>query len=157
MKLENLSDTNTKLSREKFIKGAAGVLAAAVASPLLAEYEDHSHHEQHNMHNKLIGATSECIVNGEICLSHCIELVKTKDTSIAGCLASVNDMIPVCQGLLTLAISNSKHLKAYAKVCIDVCESCVKECEKHAKKHIACKNCAVACKKFIEECKKIAA
>lgn len=149
-------NTKENVSRGAFIKGAAGVIAAAATGGLGAA-ESHEHHHNPKKYGSLIDITSDCIVSGEKCLSHCFELVKQKDTSIAGCLTTVSEMLVLCKGLIPLAVGESQHLAQYAKVCISTCESCIKECEKHADKHKECKECAELCQMCIDECKKIAA
>ena len=117
---------------------------------------EHQHHQM-NRNTAVIDAAMDCVKKGDACLDHCIELVKMNDTSIADCLATVTDMLPMCTALAKLASNQSPHLAELANVCISVCEACEKECRKHEKKHTECRNCAESCAACIKECKKIAA
>ena len=160
---KNILKNEKKISRQNFLKGGAGIIAGAMTLPLMAQ--DHSGHENmHHEHMKLsavnvaiANAAADCVTKSELCLSHCIMLVKMKDTSLAECMEKVAQTIAVCQGLGAMASYNSEHLKKYAMACVDVCKSCQKECEKHAKKHEECKDCAESCKKCIDACSKLAA
>ena len=149
------SNSLAEFSRKDFFKGGITLVGGLLAPSLFAEGEMHMHHN-HGKNASLVAASTDCTVKGQLCQDHCIELVKQKDTSIAGCLETVTEMLAVCEGLTALANANSKHLKAYAKVCIDVCNSCITECEKHAKKHKECADCAEACKACVKELKKVA-
>jgi Cys-rich four helix bundle protein (predicted Tat secretion target) len=75
---------------------------------------------------------------------------------LAQCAARVGEMIPVCQTLASLAALESTHLKAYAKICIDVCQACEDECRKHTAHAAICGQCADACAKVIAALKAIA-
>jgi len=146
-------------SRRNLLLGAVAATTALAANSV-ASTDEHKHHHKHNQKNPnmdVIEASLHCVREGNACQTHCIELVKSGDTSIAGCLDSVSQMIPMCETLSKLASFNSKHLAQLANVCIQVCESCEKECRKHEKMHEACRACAESCATCIEECKKIAA
>ncbi|MDH4262636.1 MAG: four-helix bundle copper-binding protein [Spirochaetia bacterium] len=150
-----------KINRKKFLAGAAGIAATALASKLWAvETNDpHEHHHQHGSSKNaaLIAAANDCTGKAEICLDHCISTLKEKDLSLVDCMTSVRDMIPLCQGLSSLAASESKYLANYMKICITACDDCIKACKKHADKHQVCADCAEACKKCADECRKLAA
>ena len=77
------------------------------------------------------------------------------DTMMAECAAAVNDMLAVCRGMGTLANSGSKHLKAAAQLCHDICTDCAAACEPHVGHHDTCKACHEACLKSIEASKKL--
>jgi len=151
------------LSRNEFLKTAGGAIVGMsvlpALSPLLAKKNSKHEHHHHmgGKYNKLMEAGSHCIEQGLLCADHCIELLKNKDTSIAQCLETVEEMLPVCKTLVDLAGYNSKYLKKYAEVCILYCEECAKQCKKHAKKHKECKNCMDSCNACIKACKAIAA
>ena len=57
----------------------------------------------------LVATASDCVSKGEICLSHCLELLGTGDKSMAACSKSVNEMLAVCRAVVALAA-----LAAYA-------------------------------------------
>ncbi|MDH5389493.1 MAG: Csp1 family four helix bundle copper storage protein, partial [Gammaproteobacteria bacterium] len=100
-------------------------------------------------------AALDCIKTGQACNDHCIELVKTGDTSIADCMDILTESLAMCIALSQMASAQSSHLPELAKLCISVCEECEKECRKHEKKHAACKACADSCNACIKACKKI--
>ena len=145
-------------SRRTVLMGAAAATATLAASNAFASSDDHKHHHHAmNPHGDLINAALDCVKKGTACSDHCIKLVKQKDTSIADCLAAVNDMLPMCETLSKLATSQSDHLKDFAKVCIAVCEDCEKECKAHEDKHVECRECMKSCAHCIKECKKLVA
>ena len=140
-------------SRREVLLGAAAIAATLATQTAFAG--DEHHHKGSD--TGLIDASLGCVKAGQICLDHCVELIKNGDTSISACLEAVSDMLPMCSTLSKLASSQSPHLAAFAKVCIAVCEDCEKECQKHANKHAACKACAESCAACIKACKKVAA
>ena len=105
----------------------------------------------------LIAAAKKCGSTGDICLKHCIRLTKAGDKSLAGCMASVKTMLPVCNAVGHLASLDSKRLKDLVKVCADVCADCEIECRKHEFHHKECKNCAEACADMVKACKALLA
>ncbi|MDH4200735.1 MAG: four-helix bundle copper-binding protein [Spirochaetia bacterium] len=154
-----MNKLSKKVNRKNFLAGAAGIAATAMVSNLWAgEKADlHAHHHMGGSKNAaLVAAANDCMGKAEICLNHCISSLKEKDLSLLDCLASVRDMVPLCQGLGSLAASESRYLANYMKVCIAACEDCIKVCKKHADKHQVCADCAEACKKCSDECKKAA-
>ncbi len=155
MNHDQLSEQPENVSRRNAILGVAAMTATLAAGKTFASGE-HQHHHM-NRNDAVIDTALDCVKKGNACLDHCIELVKMKDTSIAECLATVTDMLPMCTALAKLASNQSPHLAELAKVCIAVCESCEKECRKHEDKHTECKNCAESCAACIKECKKIVA
>jgi len=157
-----MKDLKTKMNRKNFLAATAGLAAAATVTKLwAADKEDpHAHHHNHMGGSKyaaLVASANDCAGKAEICMNHCIASLKEKDLSLVDCLASVRDMIPLCQGLSSLGASESKYLKEYAKLCIKACEDCIKVCKKHADKHQVCADCADACKKCADECRKVIA
>ncbi|MDH5717038.1 MAG: Csp1 family four helix bundle copper storage protein [Spirochaetia bacterium] len=149
----NIKDENIKLNRKKFLL-TAGTLAAVVPS-INAFASDKKHDHGAHMASKVAEAAIECVSKGEECVNHCVEIIKAGDTSVAQCIATVNEAIAACRALASLSNYNSVHLKKLAAVCIDICAACEKECNKHAKKHKACEECAEACADCIKACKKI--
>lgn len=140
--------------RREMLFGAAAV-AATLATNTAFSATDHHHHM--NKNSGLVDAALDCVKKGQACNDHCIALVKSGDTSIADCMASVSEMLATCTALSQMASYQSKHLATLAKVCIAVCEDCEKECNKHGKKHAECKACADSCRDCIKACKKVAA
>jgi Cys-rich four helix bundle protein (predicted Tat secretion target) len=146
------------IARRKVLMGAAAITAAALIKvDAMAEEHQHHHHHEIVLNNDLINAALHCVQKGEACQNHCIELVKQGDTTIAECLDAVSVMIPMCETLTKMASFQSKHLNAYAKVCIEVCKDCKAACEEHAKMHAECKACMESCAACIKECEKLAA
>lgn len=141
--------------RREILLGAAAVAATLATGSAMAE-TDHSHHMM-NKNTALVDTALDCIKNGQACNDHCIDLVKSGDTTIADCMATVTEMLAACTALSQLASAQSSHLAAMAKVCASICEDCEKECRKHEKKHQACKACADSCHDCIEACKKVTA
>ena len=150
------SETDFSESRRNILLGATAVATAAslgLSGNANAEM-DHSHmHAIPADRQKIIDATIDCIKSGQICVQHCIDMFKMKDTSMAECSDTVHEMLASCTAVSQLASYNSRHLKDFAKACINVCEDCKKVCDKHADKHAACKACSESCKDCIKACK----
>jgi Cys-rich four helix bundle protein (predicted Tat secretion target) len=132
------------------------------------EHEGHAGHEGHEGHGDvpataadagvdtaLVNTIGDCISAGRVCLSHCLRLLGSGDTSMADCSKAVTDMLAICQASESLAAANSKHLKALAKVCIDGCTDCAKACTPHVGHHPECKACKEACDATIEAMKAV--
>ncbi len=102
----------------------------------------------------LIDATLDCEKKGEACLTHCLSMLGTGDTSMAACAASTRDMVASVRAVSVLATANSKNARALAKVCADICRDCEAECRKHDK-HPVCHACAEACAKMQQEVAKL--
>ena len=146
-------------SRRDILLGAAAV-AATLTTDTAFSATDHNHSaHQHTANNNedIINTALDCIKTGQACNDHCIELVKTGDTSIADCMDILVESLAMCTALAQMASANSSHLPELAKLCISVCEDCEKECRKHEKKHAVCKACADSCNACIKACKKIVA
>lgn len=117
---------------------------------------DHSgmdHSAMGAKHKAVIDTASACIAKGEVCVAHCLEMMKAGDTSLVDCMKSVSIMMPMCAALLRLAALDAPRLKELAAVCKDVCSDCEAECKKHAEKHAVCKACMDSCTACIKECK----
>lgn len=143
-------------SRRELLTGATAVMAMAGSNIAFAEM-DHKHHHASNPYEAAIDASLDCLKKGQACLDHCMILFKKGDNSVADCADTVNEMLAMCTTLSKLASYQSKHLKAFAKVCIASCKDCRKECRKHEDKHAECKACAESCKNCIEQCEKLIA
>ena len=83
---------------------AAGTLAVAAmsASALAADDHDHHHHTGHP-YQGLIESSAHCLMAGQACQQHCIELLGQGDKEMAACAASVSEMLATCQALQALA------------------------------------------------------
>lgn len=156
------------LTRKELITQSAALLAFASAGSLLAKESGHKHHESSKksekpasgspkkIDRKALEAASKCILNAEICLSHCEENLSTGDTMLADCLKTVKDTLALCKAFVSMGASNSPLTKEVAAICIKACEACEKECRVHESHHEICKNCADSCKECIVELKKVA-
>jgi Cys-rich four helix bundle protein (predicted Tat secretion target) len=138
------------MNRRQVLSGV-GFLAVAAATVEQGRSQSSS-----GVANKALVATAgDCVSKGEICLSHCLEMLGTGDKSLAACSKSVNEMLATCGALLSLAAQGAPSLSKLASVALDVCKRCEAECRKHA--HKPCTDCAAACVACAAECKKIAA
>jgi Cys-rich four helix bundle protein (predicted Tat secretion target) len=145
---ESRTGTNTVVSRRTLLAaGSSLVAAAAVTLPGIATEASAAEVDAPNA--ALVRVALECAGTGELCLHHCFAEFAKGQTMLAQCAARVGEMIPVCQTLASLAALESVHLKAYAKICIDVCQACEDECRKHTAHAAICGQCADSCAKVI--------
>jgi len=149
-------EANFSESRRNVLLGATAIATAAGLG--FSENADAAmdHHHMHAIppeRQKVIDASLGCVKAGQACIQHCIDMFKMKDTSMAECADSVQEMLATCTALSQLASYDSRHLKDFAKTCINVCKDCKKTCDKHADKHAACKACSDSCADCIKACK----
>ena len=141
--------------RREFVAGL-GVVAAATAVAPGTFAQDHSQHSHGGGANDgLVRTSSACVSTGDVCLTHCVDLLLQGDKSMADCAASVRQMLAVCNALLSLAAQDAPALRKIAAVALETCKSCEAECLKH-KSHAPCQACADACAACAAECKKVA-
>ena len=158
------------MERREFMKAGTSVLLAGVAGAAVAadEMSGHEHHHHEAMaasgdamgatkYAALVDAAAGCVKAGEVCLEHCLALLRTGDTSMARCSSTVSAMLPLCRASLALAIQDSAHLKALAAVCARTCRDCEAACKEHASHHEACRRCMESCQRCAQECEKFAA
>lgn len=147
------------MNRRELLLGAASLAAAATTGSAFAVADNGHEHHHHsgNANQALINAASDCIQRGQVCLSHCLDLLSQGEKDMGDCAKSVNQMLAVCTALQQLASQNSKYLPALAKIAVDVCRDCEEACKKHADKHEECKACRDACAACAKECRKISA
>lgn len=162
--MNKLNDKNPELeTRRSFMLNSLALVVTATAATNVFSSEsakgDHHHHHGHGskQHKELVESALHCIQTAQYCRDHCIQLIKGGDTTLADCLQSVNDTIPMCETLVQLSTSNNRHLKSFAKVCIRVCRDCEKECEPHKDKHKECEDCMLSCRDCIEHLEKLIA
>jgi Cys-rich four helix bundle protein (predicted Tat secretion target) len=120
--------------------------------------DSHASHADHALPaavSKLALEAADCAVKGELCLSHCIELLSTGDTSLGECAKLTVEMVAICKATATMASINSKYLKATAKLAADICNACAEECKKHAEHHATCKVCMEACLSCAKACQAV--
>src|SRR3954469_1630848 len=108
------------MNRREWIVGAGAVALASVAKAAPKDKPAAEHHHDAPA-GGLVDATADCHKKAELCLSHCIGMLSTGDTSMAACAARVRDTLASSEALLALASAGSKYTKAMAKVCADIC------------------------------------
>ena len=150
-----MTDLSQLQDRRSFL-ATSGLLALA-AAPGVAGAASESHEHQHGggEYADLIEEALHCIETGNACGAHCISDMRTGNTELLECLVRVQELVVVCEALVTLAGYGSDHLKTFAAATIEVCDTCEAECRKFEDKHDECKACADACVACREECKKI--
>ena len=84
-------------------------------------------------------------------------LLVAGDTSLANCLAGVNDMLAICEPLITMASNHSTNLPALAAVAAAISEECEAVCRTHASEHAQCATLADSCAACARECRAVAA
>jgi Cys-rich four helix bundle protein (predicted Tat secretion target) len=148
------------MKRREAMVGTGAFALAAISSASLAQKSDAAHDHAH-MHggtnSALIAAAADCVIKGQACLAHCLELLADGDKAMAACAKSVNQMLAVCAALQNLAAQQSALLPAMAKVALQACQQCEKECRIHEKKHAECKACMESCAQCAKQCKDLAA
>lgn len=161
----NNTKQTSRRSLLKSIGGFAALLGTGLSLNAQAAEVDHSM-MNHDIPidpklEELMDYVLECIKMAEICQQHTLHMFQMGDTKLADCAIVTQDLLVVSKALLTLAANNSKHLKSYLKVAIDITDTCAKECDKFAEDHIQCKDSAEACydaiefyREFIGTCKK---
>jgi len=149
------------MERRNFISTTAALAASAAITnfaKITNVFADEHHHK--NMGSPaltLAVAASECVVKGQACLQHCMDMLATGDTSMAACSKTVREMMVYCDALSKAAAQGSKHMKELAKIAMETCKDCEAECRKHAEKHSVCKECAESCAECYKQCKSMAA
>ncbi len=148
-----MSDNDSLAGRREFLVGATADLAVGAIPSTASAMKEHQHehkHHHHGVHQAIVDSAEECIATGNTCLTHCLVLLGEGDTSMAECSKNVHEMIPVCEALATLALSDSKNLYALAQVCLAVCKDCTAACKQHINDHPECKDCYDACNHAIK-------
>lgn len=138
----------------------AGGATAAAKAPAGHDHDHaHMHHHDHaaNPYQALALAAADCVLKGEQCIAHCLVLLANGDTAMAECAQTVNQMLPVCRALQSLAAQASGLTPALARVALEACQQCETACRKHADKHAECKACLDACLECARLCKALAA
>ncbi|MFN7951313.1 MAG: Csp1 family four helix bundle copper storage protein [bacterium] len=135
------------MERREMILATAGVLAAGLVTPTTAAEAPPAFAE----------VAGRCVVVGNECLQHCLDLLAKGDTAIADCAREVRQMLAICAAAGPMAAAKGKRLAAFAKLCADVCGDCESACRKHEADHEICKRCAEACAAVVAEARKLAA
>lgn len=152
------------MNRRDVLQGGA-MLSAALAAGLAqaaapkAKPHDHMHHHHGAAadYGDLAHAATHCVMFGEACIGHCLELLADGEKDMAACAQSVEQMMSACTMLRQLATWKSAYVPRMAAVVMDMCKACEDECRKHEKKHKVCRDCAESCAACFTECKKVAA
>lgn len=148
------------MNRRELLLGSMALAGAAIAGSAQAAEHGHMAHEHHHDaasgNAALAAAASDCLQKGEVCLSHCLDLLGQGDKDMADCAKSVNQMLALCGALQQLANQRSKQLPKLASIAMDACKQCEDICKKHADEHESCKACGESCAACYRECKKIA-
>ena len=134
-----------------------GVVAAVTAVPNSAAQSPHQHSHGTAAFQTLADKAGDCVSKGEVCLTHCYELLAQGDKSMASCAKSVREMLALCGALRSLASQEAPSVPKLAAVAMDACTRCEAECRKHEDMHAPCKACAESCAACAAECKKVAA
>ncbi|MDX8412829.1 MAG: four-helix bundle copper-binding protein [Mariprofundales bacterium] len=154
-------EQQTDSTRRALIKGAGSVGAGALAGMALggnafAAGAMHNkgmqaHHQR--KHAKMTDAINHCVLAGNDCIAHCLDLIKNGDNTIIDCLRSTEQMRAFCQAHAYLSAADSPHLNDICRLAIKICGDCSKACDKHAEKHAICKACRDACDACVKACK----
>jgi Cys-rich four helix bundle protein (predicted Tat secretion target) len=143
------------MNRRDWLVGAGAVAIASVAKAAPTAKTPEHHHDAPAA--GLVDAAADCSKKAEACMTHCISMLSSGDTSMGACAASVRDTLASSQALVAVASAGSKHTKVLAKACADICRDCEAECRKHQDKMPVCRDCADACAKMIQEVSKLPA
>jgi Cys-rich four helix bundle protein (predicted Tat secretion target) len=143
------------MKRREVFGALSAVAAAGLAATALAADEHAHHHGGAAKYAALMSAAADCVAKGNACLAHCLVLLGDGDKALADCAKSVNQMLPLCGALQTLAAQGSQYVVGLAKVAQEVCIDCEKACRKHADKHVECKACMEACAECAKQCNNI--
>jgi len=151
------------MNRREMLQGSAALSFAAMATLAgAADKMEGGHDHMHHHHNAakdysaLAHAATHCIMFGEACIDHCLDLLGQGDKEMAACAKSVEQMMAACTMLRQLATWKSAYVPRMAAVVMDMCKACEDECRKHEKKHKECKDCADSCGACLKECKAVA-
>jgi len=160
------------MNRRELLAGAAAMVAAASTGRAFSgehDHMDHNHldmggmdmshgyeHHQSSRNQKLIEATSDCVLKANICMQHCLVLLGQGDEEMAACAKSSSEVAAICTALQQLASAETRQLPQLAKVAMEICRHCEDECKK-TDRHPECKACGEACAACYKECEKIAA
>jgi Cys-rich four helix bundle protein (predicted Tat secretion target) len=143
------------MNRKNFLKTTAAVAPILYAANVFSQdSKSNDSVKTAGKYGALVDSASDCIKKGELCISHCIDMMAGGDKTMGPCSKTVRDMLTMCETLVKLATSNSEFTKKHAALCLEVCKKCEDECRKHPK-HKVCLNCAESCKACINEMNKI--
>lgn len=144
--------------RELLQTGAALSLAAFSGAATSAEkpMSGMGHHHHMAGYGSLAHAATHCVILGEACIGHCLELLGEGRKEMAECAKSVEQMMAACNALRQLATWNSAYVPRMARVVLDMCRECEQICRKHEQEHTVCRDCAESCAACAKECAAVA-
>lgn len=149
------------MDRRDLLQSAAALSIAAMAGPAAAAGKPEEHmkmdHHQGSPYGALAHAATHCVMLGEACIGHCLELLGQGDKAMAECAKSVEQMMAACNALRQLATWNSAYVPRMARVVMDMCKDCEQACRKHEQMHQSCRDCAEACADCTRACAVVAA
>ena len=143
------------MERRELLLGAGAISAVSAVTSLYAQ-DSHQHSHAAGKYDAVIRTAGECETTGEVCLSHCIDLLAQGDKSLALCAKRANELTAVCRALGAIAAQDAPSLSTLASLAEDVCKRCEVECRKFPQ-HPQCVACAEACVACSTECKKLKA
>lgn len=108
-------------------------------------------------HDDLARLVAECLAACEACHAHCLASLATGDTMMATCSRTTFECAALCRAMITLASTDSTHLRGLAAVCAAACADCHEACAAHAAHHAVCARCADACERCGAACSAIVA
>lgn len=152
------------MKRRDFLKTTSLLAGASFVSQAYASQAmKHAMHtktkREHKDWIKVRSTASECIQKGQVCVSHCIELLSQGNREMAECLSAVQNMLALCTAMVQVSSQGSlkgKALKQFASACVETCQLCSDACKPHSKHHEECKDCMESCLQCIDACKKLA-
>jgi Cys-rich four helix bundle protein (predicted Tat secretion target) len=105
----------------------------------------------------LLDALHTCIAKGELCQAHCQTQLGTGDKDFAHCMATVTDMLAVCNATASLVARQSARAKDQVTACAAVCKDCSAACAEHKAHfahgmHVECKACMDSCDACVAAC-----
>ena len=140
------------ISRRDLMLGMGAATAVAYAGNAVSAMPGHDHSKHKAQLPELLDAVNKCLDKGQRCITHCLVSFKEGDVELADCAAKVHEMQAICGAFSYLLTANSDYIKAYARICEQVCNDCEKERLKH-KVHIECKQCGEACADTVDQLK----
>lgn len=143
------------MERRELLLGAGAISAVSAVTSLYAQ-DSHQHSHAAGKYDAVILTAGECVTTGEVCLSHCIEVLSQGDKSLALCAKRANELATVCLALGAVAAQDAPSLFTLAALAEEVCKRCEAECRKFPQ-HPQCIACADACVACSTECKKLKA
>ena len=108
-------------------------------------------------HDELASLVAACLAACEACHAHCLASLATGDTMMAACSRTTFECAALCRAMITLASTDSEHLRGLAAVCAAACGDCHDACAPHAAHHPTCARCADACERCGAACRAIVA